>query len=102
VVVAGRPKDKGSASDTDVTNDKGKDATNDKGKDATNDKGKDATNDKGKDATTDKGKDATTDSLVPSRDPAAAAGNAMNVVRALKELSLDRRRLEQTVDRIAS
>lgn len=37
-----------------------------------------------------------------SESAVAAAGNAMNVVRALKEMSIDRRRLEQTVQRIAS
>lgn len=40
--------------------------------------------------------------IATSESAVAAAGNAMNVVRALKEMSIDRRRLEQTVQRIAS
>lgn len=40
--------------------------------------------------------------IVTSESAVAAAGNAVNVVRALKEMSIDRRRLEQTVQRIAS
>lgn len=40
--------------------------------------------------------------IATSESAVAAAGNAVNVVRALKEMSIDRRRLEQTVQRIAS
>jgi hypothetical protein len=40
--------------------------------------------------------------IATNESAVAAAGNAVNVVRALKEMSIDRRRLEQTVQRIAS